>query len=133
MLGRTLASVVALLGGILVGLAGAISLVFAVATRTGVAQAPGGALSVPLALVAVLLGILVAALARSGAWTFWRPRLGSAIVLVVLGIIAIWMLAGDLLASVGAFLTVLGGLGVALEGWLRPPLFSRRWFRRGLW
>jgi hypothetical protein len=112
---RSLVTLLAALGGILVVLGGLLGALLSFAPgRYGM---PFGGMwsALVLGVLAIVLGLFI--LAYSGAAHVWslHQNLGGGIVLIVLGAVTWIVVGGWLLVAVGSFLTIVAGLLVLGE------------------
>lgn len=129
---RSLATYVALVGGIIVVVGSLVRFFSALASDIATSAAPAllPAALVLLASLTVSFFILLTSRPR----LFWWPgrRWFSAIILVVLGILAFVFSAGFVLTEIGAVLAIVGGVLLPVEGLFVGPFGGRRpWLRRG--
>jgi hypothetical protein len=115
MVQRSLVSVLATLGGILVVLGGILGFLLSLGPAMFGPHLDGAASSLVLGVVAVILGLII--LAYSGFTHLQGIARGApgGLILIVLGLVA-WVVVGEVvLVSLGAFLTVVAGLVLVVE------------------
>ncbi|HEV2316877.1 MAG TPA: hypothetical protein VGV89_04805 [Thermoplasmata archaeon] len=134
MFGRSLATVLGLIGGILVILGGVVEFLMAVAGGfSGGSFAQVWGVLVPM-LLAGTLGLFILLSSRPRIWWWPGRRMFNSIVLIFLGVLAWVLIAGSVLVEFGAVFAILAGVVLPLEGLVAGAfgrgswLFRRRWF-----
>jgi hypothetical protein len=129
MAGRGYASLIGLVGGLLIVVGGLIALLGRLAgPAAGSIGAAAGSVVFPL--IVFVLGFVVLVVARPR--LFWWPgrRTFNALLLIGLGILS-WIFAGSsLLVVLGAILAMVAGVVLVVEGFYPRSFSARRWFHR---
>lgn len=127
MAGRGVASLIGLVGGLLIVVGGLVALLGQLSGGISATGAVAGLLA-PLAVFIVGFVVLVVARPR----LFWWPgrRTFNALILIGLGVLT-WILSNaSLLVVVGAVLAMIAGVALVLEGFIPRQWGIRRWFQR---
>lgn len=126
MAGRGFASLIGLVGGLLI-VGGALITLLGRLSSGAVGGVGTSGLLVPFIVLALGFGVLVVARPR----LFWWPgrRTFNALLLVGLGLVVWALSSANLLAVIGAFLSILAGIVLVVEGFFPRSLGLRRWFR----
>ncbi len=121
MVQRSVVSVLATLGGILVVLGGILGFLLSLGPGGFGPRLDGAASSLVLGTVAVVLGLII--LFYSGFTHIQGIARGATggILLIVLGVVAWVTVGGWILVALGSFLTVLAGLVLLLEVVISDP------------
>jgi hypothetical protein len=123
MVQRSVVSLLATLGGILVILGGVFGFLFSLGPGLFGPRFDGAASSLVLGIVAVILGLII--LFYSGFTHIQGMSRGitGGVILIVLGAVT-WVVVGQwILVAIGSFLVALAGLVLILEAFLADPHF----------
>lgn len=131
MLGRSVATTIGFIGGILVLLGGLLAFLMGVIRGAAVSGFGPIAGALGALLVAAIFGFLIVFTSRPR--FLWWPgrRLFNGVLLVVLGVLTWFLVGGSVLVEVGAILAILAGILLPFEGLIGRPFRSgRRIFHR---
>jgi hypothetical protein len=112
---RSLVTLLAALGGILIVLGGLLGALLSFAPARYGMPFPGVWNAVVLGILAVVFGLVILAYSGATHWAGVQRNLVGGVVLIVLGLVTWVVVGGWLLVAVGSFLTVVAGIIVLAE------------------